>query len=72
VRVLLPPDLRDDAARLAVVPSDAAAARLATNVLDRVSGFGSTRVEVVVRRMVLRQDSGLRLRLEPLATGVAS
>jgi hypothetical protein len=72
-RADLPADLRDDATRLRVVPTDAAAAQLARAVLPRVAGDGATGVRVEVWRLRLRSREGvLRLHLEPLAAGEAA
>jgi hypothetical protein len=72
-RADLPADLRDDATRLRVVPTDAAAAQLARAVLPRVAGDGGTGVRVEVWRLRLRSREGvLRLHLEPLAAGEAA
>lgn len=70
-RVDLPPDLRDDATRLRVVPTEGRARALARAVLARVEAAGSDEVRVEVWRLVLRDRGGLRLHLEPLVTGAA-
>jgi hypothetical protein len=71
-RVDLPPDLRDDATRLRVVPTEGMARALARAVLTRVGATRGHEVRVEVWRLVLRDgDGGLRLRLEPLVAGAA-
>ena len=52
----LPPDLRDDARRLRVAPSQGAIDRLARRVLARERGGGATSVEVELRALDL--DAG--------------
>lgn len=70
VRVLLPSDLRDDAERLAVVPSQASASELAQSVLDHVGDDDAT-ATVEVRKVVLHGNRPLLLDLEPLVSGSA-
>lgn len=53
VQALLPPDLRDDALRLRVAPSQGAIDRLARDVLGRVEDEGATSVEVELRTLHL-------------------
>lgn len=69
-RVRLPEDLRDDATRLRVVPTDAAARALAAAVLD-ASVDDATGARVEVWRLVLEGDARLSVRVEPIASGSA-
>jgi hypothetical protein len=71
-RAALPDDLQDDAQRLRVVPSQAAADRLAQAVAERVRDDGATGVEVALWRIGLGTEDGLRLRLHEVLTGTAS
>lgn len=71
-RVLLPADLRDDARRLKVVPTEAGADRLAAQVLARIADAEA--VEVVVQRLSIEQppaDDGLRISVEEIVSGTA-
>jgi hypothetical protein len=74
VRVQLPAELEDDAERLRVLPSAAAARRLAAETLERVPEGKGERVVVEVRRLKieLRGGGGLRVGVALLAFGDAS
>ena len=73
VRIQLPAELEDDAERLRVLPTDAAARRLAAETLERVPAGKGDRVAVEVRRLQIEPqgDAGLRLGVAPLAFGEA-
>ena len=70
-RVTLPKDLRDDAQRLTIVPTEGGADALAGAVLERVEGE-DTSVRVEVRRLVLDDDGTLRAHLETIVDAEAS
>ena len=72
-RVGLPRELGDDADRLLVVPTDDAARRLASAVLDRVQSSGARSVVVEVWRLHLRPEGGhLRVTRQRLVGGEAA
>jgi hypothetical protein len=61
----LPSELRDDALRLRVAPSQGAIDRLADDVADLVRGDGATSVTVELRRLQLdTRDGRLEARYE--------
>ena len=70
-RVDLPPELRDDAERLKVVPTEGGAGALAAAVLERVDDERAS-VDVEVRRVVLDDHDGLEVRVEPIVEAGAS
>lgn len=72
-RARLPSGLDDDAVHLKVVPTDAAARRLAAATLEEVAGGRGGRVVVEVWRIRLDDHDGrLRLGTERLARGEAA
>jgi hypothetical protein len=71
-RAAIPSSLDDDATRLRVVPTDAAAADLARKVARLGLDEGVIEVVVQVLRIRLSGGNGLRLRVEPVAAGSAA
>ena len=71
-RAALPPSLEDDALRLRVAPSEAAARRLAAEVARLVLGGPVTLVVVELWRVDLDQDPSLTMRFESMLRATAT
>ncbi len=70
-RLAVPADLRDDARRLAVVPTRGAARSLAKALLDRVARSDGATVRVEVRALELDGAADLRVQLDPVVEAAA-
>ena len=71
-RARLPDDLRDDARRLRVAPSQGAIDRLARNLADQAKTVDATSVAVELWQVVLDGDAAMHLSYERTLTATAT